>query len=40
MPEKLDANIKAAIMQLKEEQVLGWVRDQLDLTHPGSWIKP
>jgi len=31
MPEKPDANIKAAIIKLKEEQVLGWVRDQLDL---------
>ena len=29
--EKPDANIKAAIIQLKEEQVLGWVQGQLDL---------
>ena len=30
MSEKSDTNVKAAIMQLKEEQVLGWVQDQLN----------
>ncbi len=30
MSAKSDANVKAAIMQLKEEQVLGWVQDQLN----------
>jgi methanogenic corrinoid protein MtbC1 len=30
MSEKSEKNVKAAIMQLKEEQVLGWVRDQLE----------
>jgi hypothetical protein len=30
MSENTGANVKAAIMQLKEEQVLGWVQDQLD----------
>ena len=30
MSEKSDANVKAAVMQLKEEQVLGWVQDQLN----------
>jgi methanogenic corrinoid protein MtbC1 len=31
MSENPDASVKAAIMQLKEEQVLGWVQDQLEL---------
>ena len=30
MSQKSDANVKAAIMQLKEEQVLGWVQEQLE----------
>ncbi len=28
--EKSDANVKAALMQLKEEQILGGVQDQLN----------
>jgi 5-methyltetrahydrofolate--homocysteine methyltransferase len=31
MSEKPDVDVKAAIIQLREEQVFGWVRDQLDL---------
>ena len=34
MSEKSDANVKAAIMQLKEEQILGWVQDQLERKAP------
>jgi 5-methyltetrahydrofolate--homocysteine methyltransferase len=34
MSEKSDTNVKAAIMQLKEEQVLGWVQDQLERKAP------
>ena len=32
MSEKNNASVKAAIMQLKEDQVLDWVRNQLDLS--------
>ena len=31
MSEKTDVKIKAAIVQLKDKQVLGWIGDQLDL---------
>jgi methanogenic corrinoid protein MtbC1 len=31
MSEKTDANVKSAIVKLKEEQVLGWVENQLEL---------
>jgi methanogenic corrinoid protein MtbC1 len=34
MSEKLHIDIKAAIMQLKEEQVLGWVQEQLAQNAP------
>ena len=32
MSAKNDADVKAAIVKLQEEQVIGWVRDQLDLS--------